>query len=51
MVFYQLYKEFLGKKATEGYKDFDIEKAIIMHEGDTLPGFPAIDVFNYLLQP
>jgi hypothetical protein len=38
-------------KATEDLKDFDIEKAIIQHEGDTLPGFPSIDIFHFLIQP
>lgn len=29
----------------------DIEKAIMLHEGDTIPGFPSVDVFVYLIQP
>jgi hypothetical protein len=29
----------------------DIEKAIMLHEGDTIPGFPSVDVFIYLIQP
>jgi hypothetical protein len=28
-----------------------IEKAIVMHEGDNIPGFPTFDVFVYLIQP
>ena len=28
-----------------------IQKAIQMHEGDSLPGFPSIDVFIYLVNP
>jgi hypothetical protein len=28
-----------------------IEKAIVMHEGDSIPGFPSVDVLYYLLQP
>eukprot|EP00117_Sycon_ciliatum_P041158 scpid58021/ scgid30160/ len=50
--FYGLYKEFSGNYcATTEYTDFDIERAIIMHEGDTIPGFPSVDVFIYLIQP
>ena len=32
-------------------KDKDIERAIILHEGDSLSGFPCIEVFYYLIQP
>jgi len=28
-----------------------IQKAIQMHEGDGLPGFPSVDVFIYLINP
>jgi len=50
--FYGLYKDFGGNyEATSDYSDFDIERAIIMHEGDTIPGFPSVDVFIYLIQP
>ena len=28
-----------------------IERAIAMHEGDSSPGFPSVDVFYYLVQP
>jgi len=37
--------------ATNDYSDQDIEKAIMLHEGDTIPGFPSVDVFVYLIQP
>ncbi len=37
--------------ATQEYSDKDVEKAIILHEGDNLPGFPSADVFLYLIQP
>jgi hypothetical protein len=51
MLFYNLYKDFNNRQATSDYKDFDIEKAVIIHEGDTMPGFPSIDIFMYLIQP
>jgi len=35
----------------ECYSDRDIETAIRIHEGDTLPGFPSVDVFEYLVRP
>ena len=28
-----------------------IERAIAVHEGDSIPGFPSVDVFYYLVQP
>ena len=32
--FNQLYDEFLNLKSTDDYSDFDIKKAILLHEGD-----------------
>ena len=49
--FYSLYKQYVGYNATTDYNDADIEKAIMLHEGDTIPGFPSVDVFVYLIQP
>jgi vacuolar protein sorting-associated protein 1 len=53
MHFYNLFKEYDSHKfhATSEYSDRDIERAIILHEGDNLPGFPSADVFVYLIQP
>ena len=51
MNFYNLYDEFQGYKATSDYNDIHIQKAITMHEGDGLPGFPSVDVFIYLINP
>lgn len=31
--------------------DYDIDFAIRMHEGDSLPGFPSPDTFEYLILP
>jgi hypothetical protein len=39
------------KPATNEYSDKDIERAITLHQGDSLPGFPSIDAFLYLIQP
>ena len=52
-MFAELYATYVERDftATEEYTDRDIEKAIIMHEGDSIPGFPSIDAFLYLLQP
>ena len=41
----------MNYNATAEYTDADIEKAIMLHEGDTIPGFPSVDVFIYLIQP
>ena len=49
--FYNLYRQFVNFNATSEYTDADIEKAIMLHEGDTIPGFPSVDVFIYLIQP
>lgn len=53
MEFNQLYKEMVDKgfKATADYTDKDIEKAILFHQGDAIPGFPSFDSFLYLIQP
>lgn len=52
-MFSDLLKEYSDQdyKATIEYKDKDIEKAIILHQGDSIPGFPSIDAFLYLIQP
>ena len=51
LYFYGLYKQYTNYVATSEYNDGDIEKAIMLHEGDTIPGFPSVDVFIYLIQP
>lgn len=51
MNFYNLYQEYNGYRATSEYNDMHIQKAIQMHEGDGLPGFPSVDVFIYLINP
>lgn len=52
-VFFMLYDEFIKSdyKCTANLQDKDIERAIILHEGDNLSGFPSVDVFYYLIQP
>ena len=48
----RLLEEFTGDyKATAGYKDEDIQYALTVHEGDSIPGFPSVDAFIYLLTP
>ena len=49
--FYRLYSEFENYSATQEYSDMAIERAIAMHEGDQIPGFPSVDVLNYLIAP
>jgi hypothetical protein len=36
---------------TSNYKDKDIERAITLHQGDSIPGFPSFDSFLYLIIP
>ena len=49
MGFYKLYSDLDQMKATQEYSDMVIERAIAMHEGDSIPGFPSVDVFYYLI--
>lgn len=49
--FGNLYCDLDGYRATEELNDFHIQKAIQMHEGDGLAGFPSVDVFIYLITP
>jgi vacuolar protein sorting-associated protein 1 len=51
MQFYGLYADFEAFNATQEYSDMAIERAIAMHEGDSIPGFPSVDVLAYLLSP
>ena len=38
-------------KSTSGYSDENINYALTIHEGDSIPGFPSVDAFYYLLKP
>ena len=38
-------------KATKEYDDEKIDYALTIHEGDSIPGFPSVDAFIYLLRP
>eukprot|EP00331_Platyophrya_macrostoma_P003937 CAMPEP_0176413694 /NCGR_PEP_ID=MMETSP0127-20121128/4845_1 /TAXON_ID=938130 /ORGANISM="Platyophrya macrostoma, Strain WH" /LENGTH=665 /DNA_ID=CAMNT_0017793511 /DNA_START=36 /DNA_END=2033 /DNA_ORIENTATION=- len=51
MMFHDLYKDFLKDKPTSIYEDKDIQRAIDLHQGDSIPGFPSIDSFLYLIHP
>lgn len=43
--------DFEEKKITGETTDDEIESAIRMHEGDSLPGFPSPDIFEFLILP
>ena len=51
--FNKLYDDLSGKefKVTKIYSDKDIDRAITLHQGDSIPGFPSIDSFLYLIIP
>lgn len=51
LTFNNLYNDFLNLKTSTEYSDYDIKKAILLHEGDQLPGFQSMDAFYYLLSP
>jgi len=51
-----LFKDLLGEytddyRATGRYSDDNINYALTIHEGDSIPGFPSVDAFYYLLKP
>lgn len=52
-MFEELYEEESKKeyKVTHDLTDEDIERAIKNHQGDSIPGFPSIHAFLYLLSP
>jgi hypothetical protein len=51
-LFKDLLVEFTGNyNATSSYTDENISYALTIHEGDSIPGFPSIDAFYYLLKP
>ena len=52
VLFKKLLNEFSGDyKATAKYTDEDVNYALTIHEGESIPGFPSIDAFYYLLRP
>ena len=52
ILYKKLLEEFTGEyKATKGYSDENINYALTIHEGDSIPGFPSVDAFIYLLRP
>jgi len=51
LMYQDLYSEFFDKKATEHMNDEHINKAIVLHQGDSIPGFPSVDSFLFLITP
>ena len=52
ILYKKLLEQFTGDyKATAGYTDENINYALTIHEGDSIPGFPSVDAFIYLLRP
>ncbi len=51
--FFDLFSEFSSPElsVTAGMTDQDIERAILLHEGDNMPGFPSVETFYYLVRP
>eukprot|EP01055_Gregarina_sp_Pseudo9_P001316 Gregarina_sp_Pseudo_9__1315@NODE_187_length_3734_cov_41_904736_g172_i0_p1_GENE_NODE_187_length_3734_cov_41_904736_g172_i0NODE_187_length_3734_cov_41_904736_g172_i0_p1_ORF_typecomplete_len821_score133_91Dynamin_M/PF01031_20/2e62Dynamin_M/PF01031_20/2_9e03Dynamin_N/PF00350_23/1_5e46GED/PF02212_18/7_4e21FeoB_N/PF02421_18/38FeoB_N/PF02421_18/0_0026MMR_HSR1/PF01926_23/0_00092PduVEutP/PF10662_9/99PduVEutP/PF10662_9/4_9Methyltrans_SAM/PF10672_9/0_17Nucleoporin_FG/PF13634_6/0_3Nucleoporin_FG/PF13634_6/1 len=50
-IFNQLLEDFTRDGVTREMTNADIDLAIRMHEGDSLPGFPSPDTFEYLILP
>ena len=52
ILYKKLLEDFTGDyKATARYTDENINYALTIHEGDSIPGFPSVDAFIYLLRP
>lgn len=52
ILFNNLYKNYLQSyKASQNYRESEIEKIVGMYSGNTLPGFVSIDCFIALLSP
>ncbi|EER12798.1 dynamin, putative [Perkinsus marinus ATCC 50983] len=50
-VFNDFLADFEEEPCTRDLTDEDIERAIRVHEGDALPGFPSPDIFEFLILP
>ena len=51
-IFKGLLEEYTGEyQATQSYSDADIDYAIQLHSGESIFGFPSVNVFSYLLKP
>ncbi|GAW81215.1 dynamin-like protein [Plasmodium gonderi] len=50
-IFNEFLDEYVGKNVTSELSDNDIDDAICLHEGDSLPGFPSPDTFEFLILP
>lgn len=50
-IFTEFLVEFQEETITARMTDDDIDSAIRMHEGDSLPGFPSPDTFEFLILP
>ncbi|CUV04000.1 unnamed protein product [Cryptosporidium hominis] len=51
VIFNELLDEYTENDVTSELTDYDIDAAIRMHEGDSMPGFPSPDMFEYLILP
>ncbi|KAF8819331.1 dynamin-related protein DRPB [Cardiosporidium cionae] len=51
LIFNNLMSHLVQKNCTADMTDADVDTAIQMHEGDSLPGFPSPDTFEYLIRP
>ena len=52
-MFEELYEDYSYKnfKISDDIRDEEIERAIKNHQGDSIPGFPSIHAFMFLLTP
>ncbi|KAF4674614.1 hypothetical protein FOL47_009005 [Perkinsus chesapeaki] len=50
-VFNDFLADYEDEPCTKDLTDEDIERAIRVHEGDALPGFPSPDIFEFLILP
>ena len=51
-IFKNLLDEYTGEyRATRDYTDANIDYALQLHSGDSIPGFTSVEAFYYLLKP
>lgn len=50
-IFNDLLDHFMTVDVFDKVSDLEIDQAIRIHEGDSLPGFPSPDTFEYLMLP
>jgi len=51
LMYKDLYSDMLGQQPSKNLSDQDIYKAVVLHQGDSIPGFPTVDSYLSLISP